>query len=90
MPDLAACVACDLNCLEPVGSLNCSYCNTSDRMIILRCLGPDQFFLERVVFPFEQLSFVCPTNSEVELWSHCLGGPELVERLAASQIVCNC
>jgi hypothetical protein len=59
-------------------------------MVILRCLGPDQFFLERVVFPFEQLSFVCPANSEVELWSHCLGGPELVERLSASEITCNC
>ncbi|MEY4799670.1 MAG: hypothetical protein RLZZ213_117, partial [Cyanobacteriota bacterium] len=27
----------------------CSYRNTSDRMVILRCIGPEQFFLERVV-----------------------------------------
>ena len=59
-------------------------------MVIMRCLGPDQFFLERVIFPFEQLSFVCPTNSEVEIWSHSLGGPELLERFAASHIVPSC
>jgi hypothetical protein len=59
-------------------------------MVIMRCLGPDQFFLERVIFPFEQLSFTCPSNSEVEIWSHSLGGPELLERFAASHIDSSC
>ncbi|MEY4430806.1 MAG: hypothetical protein RLZZ533_742, partial [Cyanobacteriota bacterium] len=27
-------------------------------MVIVRCLGPQEFFLERVVFPFELLSFL--------------------------------
>lgn len=58
---------------------DCSYRNSSDRMVILRCCGSQQFFLERVVFPFEILSFSCPPMSEVKIWSHGLYGPELLE-----------
>jgi Domain of unknown function (DUF1830) len=70
--------------------LSCSYTNGSDRMVILRCLGRNAFFLERVVFPFEQLSFQCPSGSDVEIWSHSLGGPELVERFDAEAVSCCC
>ena len=63
--------------------LSCGYRNTSDRMVILRCVGPEQFFLERVVFPFELLSFACPPDSEVEILTHNLGGPELLEAMPA-------
>lgn len=66
--------------------LSCGYRNASDRMVILRCLGPKEFFLERVVFPFELLSFQCPEGSEVEIWTHGLGGPDLRETLAASDL----
>lgn len=55
-------------------------------MIILRCLGPEEFFLERVVFPFELLSFECPEGSEVEIWTHSLGGPELRETLSTAEM----
>lgn len=71
-------------------SFSCSYRNGSDRMVILRCLGPDEFFLERVIFPFEQLSFLCPPGSELEIWTHSLGGPELVERFEAAASPCCC
>ena len=63
--------------------MECGYRNASDRMVILRCLGPNAFFLERVVFPFELLSFACPADSEVEIFTHCLGGPELLEAMPA-------
>jgi hypothetical protein len=56
-------------------------------MVILRCLGPDGFFLERVVFPFEMLNFACPKDSEVKIWTHGLGGPELVEALLADDLI---
>jgi len=56
-------------------------------MVIARCLGPDQFFLERVVFPFELLSFQCPEQSELEIWTHGLGGAELVETIPASELL---
>ncbi len=66
--------------------LQCGYQNRSDRMVILRCIGPDQFFLERVVFPVEILGFEAPAASEVQIWSHSLGGPELIERFQAEQL----
>ncbi len=65
----------------------CSYRNGSDRMVILRCLGPDGFFLERVVFPFEMLNFDCPKDSEIKIWTHGLGGPELVDSLQADDLI---
>jgi len=56
----------------------CSWSNTSNRMAIVRCCGPRQFYLERVVFPFEHLNFACPPGTDVEIWTHGLGGAELV------------
>ncbi len=50
-------------------------------MVIARCVGPEAFFLERVVFPFELLSFQCPADTELEVWTHGLGGPELLESI---------
>jgi hypothetical protein len=67
--------------------IDCGYRNTSDRMVILRCCGPTEFYLERVVFPFEMLSFRCPPESEVEIWTHGLGGPELLETVHAESLL---
>jgi hypothetical protein len=67
--------------------INCGYRNGSDRMVIVRCVGPEGFFHERVVFPFELLSFSCPPESRVEIWSHGLGGAELVETLSAQSLL---
>ena len=65
----------------------CSYRNTSDRMAILRCIGPEEFFLERVAFPFELLTFQCPPSSEVKIWTHGIGGPELVDTANAADLL---
>jgi hypothetical protein len=75
--------------LELQTLLDCVYRNASDRMVILRCCGPSAFFLERVVFPFELLSFQCPRESEVEIWTHGLGGPELLETCPARELCCE-
>jgi hypothetical protein len=72
---------------QQVPQIDCGYRNGSDRMVILRCIGPEQFFLERVVFPFEVLTFNCPQESEVEIWTHGLGGPELLEAIASLELV---
>ena len=68
-------------------TLECGYHNSSDRMVILRCCGSATFYLERVVFPFEMLTFTCPVGSRVEVWTHGLGGPELVETLNADDLM---
>jgi len=70
-----------------VNLVSCGYRNSSDRMVIARCLGPDRFFLERVVFPFELLSFQCPDESELEIWTHGLGGAELVETIPVRDLL---
>ncbi len=75
--------------LELQTLLDCGYRNASDRMVILRCCGPHAFFLERVVFPFELLSFQCPKDCEVEIWTHGLGGPELLESCPALELCCD-
>ena len=67
--------------------VSCGYLNSTDRMVIARCLGPEQFFLERVVFPFELLSFQCPEDSELEIWTHGLGGAELVETIPTRDLL---
>ena len=56
-------------------------------MVIVRCIGPEEFFLERVVFPFELLSFLAPPQSIVEIWTHGLGGPELMESLEIRELL---
>lgn len=66
---------------------DCSFRNSSDRMVILRCCGSQHFFLERVVFPFEILAFSCPPKSEVNVWSHGLYGPELLESFHSDQLL---
>ena len=67
--------------------VSCGYHNSSDQMVIARCLGPESFFMERVVFPFELLSFQCPDESELEIWTHGLGGAELVETIPVSELL---
>lgn len=58
-------------------------------MVILRCCGNNHFFLERVVFPFEILSFSCPPLSEIKIWSHGLYGPDLLESLTSEQLLAD-
>ncbi len=73
-------------------NLACGYRNSSDQMVIIRCAGVDGFYLERVVFPFELLTFECPPDSELEIWTHGLGGAELLERLTSQELLleaCN-
>ena len=55
-------------------------------MVIVRCIGPQEFFLERVVFPFELLSFLAPAESVVQIWTHGLGGPELRETIKVEEL----
>ncbi|MFM7268785.1 MAG: DUF1830 domain-containing protein [Cyanobium sp.] len=68
-------------------TLACGYRNGTDRMVILRGCGPQHFYLERVIFPFELLTFQCPPATELEVWTHSLGGPELLETLQIDELI---
>ncbi|KEF41893.1 MAG: hypothetical protein ER33_09105 [Cyanobium sp. CACIAM 14] len=66
--------------------LMCSYRNCSARMVIVRCCGPGGFFLERVVFPFELLTFQCPPSSDVEIWARESAAVVRTEQLPAAAL----
>ena len=61
-----------------------SYKNEGCRMVVLRCIGPSNFFLERVLFPTDILTFMAPNDSRVEIWGNELYGPKLEERIRIS------
>ena len=61
-----------------------SYENKEIRMVVLRCIGPSNFFLERVLFPTDILTFMAPNGSRVEIWGNELYGPKLEERIRIS------
>lgn len=63
-----------------------AYTSTSDRLLILRILGPEGYYLERIIFPFEMLNFTCPNNCEVQIWTHGRGGTEVREIISAEDL----
>ncbi len=50
-------------------------------MVVLRCIGAENFFLERVLFPGEEIVLSVPYESKIEIWGHELYGPKLEERI---------
>ena len=58
-----------------------SYRNITSSMVILKCIGPDRFFLERAIFPQEVFSSMAPEGSQLEIWGIESYGPNLEERL---------
>ena len=61
-----------------------SYRNITNSMVILKCFGPDRFFLERVIFPQEVFSLMAPEGSHLEIWGIESYGPNLEQRLRIS------
>jgi hypothetical protein len=65
----------------------CFFRNTSEKMVILRCVGPDSYFREKVMLPLEQFIWDCPAESRVDLWSHGISGAELLDSLDAAELL---
>ena len=61
-----------------------SYRNITNSMVIFKCIGPDRFFLERVIFPQEVFSLMAPEGSHLEIWGIESYGPNLEQRLRIS------
>ncbi|MEB3166579.1 MAG: DUF1830 domain-containing protein [Cyanobacteriota bacterium] len=57
--------------------LNRHYRNDSPQLVILRCIGASGFFLEKVIFPWEDWIFEAPAASRVEIWTYGAAGVEL-------------
>lgn len=65
----------------------CRYSNLRGQLVILRCVGPDHYFHEKVIFPFEDWLFACPCEADVQIWSHSVGGAELLESFGAAELL---
>ena len=61
-----------------------SYRNITSSLVILKCIGPDRFFLERAIFPQEVFSSMAPEGSQLEIWGIQSYGPSLEQRLRVS------
>ncbi|MEB3335042.1 MAG: DUF1830 domain-containing protein [Cyanobacteriota bacterium] len=71
----------------PTSQILCSYRNPTNRMVVVRARGVESFFLERVVFPLEIMTFHCPLDGEVEVVVPTANGHELCERQAAEHFL---
>ena len=63
-----------------------SYRNVTSNIVVLKCIGPDRFFLERAIFPKEVFSSIAPEGSKLEIWGIESYGPRLEKRLRVSAI----
>ncbi len=61
-----------------------SYKNVSSSMVILKCIGPDRFFIERAIFPQEIFSSMAPEGSHLDIWGIESYGQNLEQRLRVS------
>ena len=61
-----------------------SYRNITSSMVILKCIGPDRYFLEKAIFPQEVFSSMAPEGSQLEIWGIDSYGPNLEQRLRIS------
>jgi len=62
-----------------------SYQNQSKNMVILRCIGPNRFFLEKVILSYERFSLMAPQGSKIEIWGNSIDGIHLEERIRLPQ-----
>jgi hypothetical protein len=62
------------------------YRNGSCQIVIIRCVGANSFFLEKVIFPFETWSFTCPPETRVDIWTHGISGAELIDSMPAEDL----
>ena len=62
------------------------YRNARNQMVILRCVGANAFFQEKVIFPFEEWLFSCPPETRIDIWTHAIGGAELLDSMPAEDL----
>ena len=62
-----------------------SYRNDSNKMVVLRCIGPNRFFIEKVILSFEIYSLMAPYGSRIEIWGNSKDGMHLEERYRMPQ-----
>ncbi len=63
---------------------NCVYRNETPKMVVLKCIGANNFYLEKVVMPAEWFWFEAPLEARVEIWQMAVNGQLLSVRADVS------
>ena len=64
-----------------------SYKNEHSRMLIVRCIGENSFYVEKVVLPFEIIAFEAPKDARVEIWGNDLSGLHIEDTIIVGEPV---
>ena len=48
--------------------IECVYRNDTDRMVIVKCVGTNHFYREKVMMPTEVFKFEAPEEARLEIW----------------------
>ena len=67
--------------------LECVYRNDSNRMVIVKLIGEQHFYREKVVMPMEVFWFEAPEQSRLEIWQMSPQGQMLHVRADISDYV---
>ena len=71
----------------PLNMIECIYRNDSDRMVIVKCIGDNHFYREKVVMPTEVFWFEAPREARLEIWKMSMTGQMLHVRADVSDYV---
>ena len=69
--------------------IECVYRNDTDRMVIVKCVGDDRFYREKVVLPTEMFWFEAPEQARLEIWKMSVSGQMLHVRADVSEYAMN-
>ena len=64
--------------------VECIYQNDTSRMVIVKCIGNSQFYLEKVIMPSEIFLFNAPKEARLEIWRMSMSGQMLHVRADVS------
>ena len=64
--------------------VECIYQNDTSRMLIMKCIGNSQFYLEKVIMPSEIFLFNAPKEARLEIWRMSMSGQMLHVRADVS------
>ena len=64
-----------------------SYKNEHSRILIVRCIGENSFYVEKVVLPSEIIAFEAPKDARVEIWGNDLSGLHIEDTIIVGDSV---
>tara|TARA_B100000700_G_scaffold331232_1_gene462502 strand:+ start:3394 stop:3615 length:222 start_codon:yes stop_codon:yes gene_type:complete len=67
--------------------INFNYINNSKRMVILKCIGKNNFYIEKVLFPLENIVITAPSESRIEVWGNDSYSPKIEQRFRLAKEV---